>query len=287
MAFGPLWGPKGKLMLEAQGKSLPGELIPVGIRVTAEDEIKPREVRAELVGEETFYVTETRHAGGHVSARTVQKNERFASIIQTVAEQPSLSKGVEQKWGCFLQLPSEAPPTCRGKLVNIRWKLKAILDVTKRADLSQEKLLHVFCQPHKTNRISALLTEKTFREVTLILEAPPVASVGDTLICHLTLRVKEKLNIHSIRVELVRAEEAGTRRVHEDISKTQVSGAESFGQNESPSFEFSIDMPAEAPPTAICRRSSLRWKVRAVIDRRLKSDFNVERELYVDNAPRA
>ena len=131
MAFGSLFGPKGKLALQAQDSCLPGELIPIGIQVTIANEIKPREVRAELVGEETFYVTETRHSGGHVSTQTVQKNEIFASLIETLAEQPSLYKGVEQKWGCFLGLPSEAPPTCRGKLVNIRWKLKAVLDVPK------------------------------------------------------------------------------------------------------------------------------------------------------------
>jgi len=285
MAFGSLFGPKGKLALQAQDSCLPGELIPIGIQVTIDNEIKPREVRAELVGEETFYVTETRHSGGHVSTQTVQKNEIFASLIETLAEQPSLYKGVEQKWGCFLKLPSEAPPTCRGKLVNIRWKLKAVLDVPKSIDLSREKPLIVFCQPHDGGGTADWPVRQTFSEVALDLEAPPAASAGDTLICHLILQAKEKLSIRGIRGELVRIEEAGVRRDDEVISKTQVSGAGSFWPNESPSFEFSLDIPAEAPPTAACRRSSLRWKVRAVIDRRMKADFNVEQELYVYNSP--
>ena len=286
MAFGSLFGPKGKLALKAQDSCLPGEPIPIGIQVTTENEIKPREVRAELVGEETFYVTETRHSGGHVSTQTVKKNEIFVRITETLAEQPSLYKGVEQKWGCFLQLPPEAPPTCRGKLVNIRWKLKAVLDVPKRIDLSQEKSLIVFCQPRDSSGTSGAPAERTFSEVTLILEAPPGASAGDTLLCHLTLQTKEKLSIRGIRGELVRIEEAGVRRADEVVSKTQVSGAGSFWPDESPEFEFYLDIPAEAPPTANCRRSSLRWKVRVVIDRRMKTDFNLEQELHLDNTPR-
>ena len=135
--------------------------------------------------------------------------------------------------------------------------------------------------------MSVLPAEKIFGEVTLILKAPPVASAGDTLKGQLTLQIKEKLSIRSIRVELVQVEEAGARKADEVISTTQISGAASFNQNESPSFEFSLDIPAEAPPTVICRHSNLRWKVRAVIDRKMKTDFNVEQELLVYNASKA
>jgi hypothetical protein len=286
MAFGSLFGPKGKVVLQAQDTGLPGELIPIDMRVTPGEEIKPREVRAELVGEETFYVTETHYSGGHTTTQTVQKNETFASIIQKVAEQPSLLKGVEQTWSCSLQLPSDAPSTCRGKLVNVRWTLKAVIDVPKRADLSQEKPLRVFCQSRQSSDISVSPAERSFREVTLILVALPVASAGDTLRGQLTLQTKEKLGIHGIRVELVQIEEAGTRRDEEVISTAKISGAASLNQNEAPSFQFSLDIPAEAPPTVTCRRSNLRWVVRAVIDRRMKTDFNVEQELLVDNAPK-
>ncbi|MCX6006774.1 MAG: hypothetical protein NTZ34_05880 [Chloroflexi bacterium] len=284
MVFGSLFKPKGKLVLQAKDNSLPGELLPIEIRFTPEKEIKPREVRGELVGEETYYVTVTTSDD---DMRDARKDEKFASIIQTVAEQPSLLPGVEQKWSSSIQLPADAPPTCHGKLVNIRWTLKAVLDVPKSANLSQEKPLNVVCPSPQVSDHPALPAENIYKEVTLTLKAPQVASIGSTLKGQLTLQIKDKLSFRSIKVELVRVEEAGSRKANEVISTTQISGEASFNQNESPSFEFSLDIPAEAPPTVICKRSNLRWKVRAVIDRKMKSDFNVEQELLVYNASKA
>jgi hypothetical protein len=285
MVFGSPFKPKGNIVLQAPDNSQPGELTPIEIRVIPGEEIQPREVRAELVGEETFYVTETHYSGGHTTTQTVQKNEAFANITQTVAEQPTLSKGVEQEWRCSLHLPSDAPHTCRGKLVNVRWTLKAVLDVPKRADLSQEKPLYVFFQPPQTDNMSVAPAEKSFREVTLILKAPPAARTGDTLKGQLTLQTKEKLSINGVRVELVQVEEAGTRSANEVVSTTKLSGSASFNLNEAPVFEFTLNIPAEAPPTVVCRRSSLRWEVRAVIDRRMKTDFNVTQEVLLHLAP--
>ena len=284
MVFDSLFKPKGKIELQSKDGCLSGALLPVEIRITPEEEIIPRAVRAELIGEETYYVTEThRDAKGNVRTHVVPRTDTFASIIQTVAEQPSLLQGMEQKWSCSMQLPADAPHTCRGKLVNIRWTLKGILDVPKRGDLSQEKPIHVFCQSRQISDGSLLPAEKIFDEVTLILKTPQVASAGTTLKGQLTLQVKDKLSIRSIRVELVQVEEAGTRKGDEVISTTQLPGAASFNPNESPTFEFSLDIPASAPPTITCKHSSLRWKVRAVLDRKMKSDFNVERELLMYN----
>lgn len=287
MGFASLFGPKGKILLQAPDNSQPGEIIPVEIAVTPGEEIRPREVRAEIAGEETFYVTETHYSNGHTTTHTVQKNEAFTAISQTVAEQPSLTKGVEQRWNCSLQLPPDAPPTSRGKLVNVRWTIKAVVDVPKRADLSQAKMLRVFSPSRQTLDLSDSSAEKSFREVTLALKAPPLACPGSVLKGQLTLQTKEKLSIHGIRVELVQIEEAGTRSASEVVSVANLSGSASFNQNETPIFEFSLSIPSEAPPTVICRRSSLRWEVRAVIDRRMKTDFNLAQGLLLDNAAKA
>jgi hypothetical protein len=287
MVFGSLFKPKGTMVLQSPDKLLPGGLVPFEIRITAGEELKPRELRAELDGEETYYVTETHHGPkGQVNTHTVQKNEKFASIVQTVAEAPSLSPGAEQKWNGSLQLPADALPTSRGKLVDIRWTLKAVLDVPKRADLSQEKSLVVLC-PSRPSDTTMQLADKIFGEVTLVLTAPPAVASGDTLKGQLALQIKDKLSFRAIRLELVQVEDAGSRKGDEVISKTQISGDASFNQMEAPSFNFSIDVPVEAAPTVAGRRSALRWKLKAVIDRKLKSDFTVEQELIVYNRPTA
>jgi len=280
MVFKFLFKPKVKIEIQSQHKSLPGALLPLQIQLTTREEIKAQGVRAEIVGEEIYYKREYRRHGVHY----VKRDETFASIIQTVAEQPTFIQGAEQKWSSSIQLPSDAPPTCHGKLVNIRWTLKAVLDVPKRPDQSQEMPLHVLCPSPQVSNMSVLPAEKTFDDVILNLKAPQVASAGETLVGQLTLQMKDKLSVQGIRVELVRAEDAGARKADEVISTAQISGAASFNQHEAPSFEFFLDIPAEAPPTARSPHSNLCWKIKAVIDRKMKTDFNVEQEVLVYDA---
>jgi hypothetical protein len=284
MVFDSLFKPKGKVGLQSKEKCLPGDVLPMEILVTTEEVIKPRELRAELVGQETYYVTEThRDSKGNIRTHTVPRTETFASTIQTVEELPDLLKGVEKKWSHSVQLPADAPHTCQGKVVNIRWTLKAVLDVPKRGDMSQENSLTVLCLSPQITDMSFSPSEKIFGEVILVLKAPQIAYAGHPLKGQLTLQVKEKMSIRSIRIELVQVEEAGVRKSDEVISTIQIPGAESFNPNESPSFDFSLDIPAEAPPTTFGKHSNLRWKIRAVLDRKMKTDFNVEQELIVYN----
>jgi hypothetical protein len=128
--------------------------------------------------------------------------------------------------------------------------------------------------------------EKTFGQLTLSLKAPRAISTGNTLKGQLSLQIKDKFSIRSIRIELVRVEDAKEEKANQVISTAQVSEEASFNQNESPSFEFALAVPAEAPPTSVCKHSNLRWKVRAVIDREMKADLNAEQELFVYNAPK-
>jgi len=103
MVFKFLFKPKAKIEIQSQHKSLPGALLPLQIRLTTQEEIKAQEVRAELIGEETYYVTETyRDSKGHMRTRVVQRNDTIARITKTVAEQPTFIQGAEQQWSLSL-----------------------------------------------------------------------------------------------------------------------------------------------------------------------------------------
>jgi hypothetical protein len=284
MGLGSIFPPKGKISHKAQDNSLPGTILPLEITIIPEEDLQPRQLRAELIGQETYYVHEMRRdSKGHVHQHTAARENTFASIVQTVAEQPAFSKGLEQKWTCSLQLPPDAPPTTRGQLVNIRWTLKAVLDVPKRADMSQERPHFVLCSPPQASEATVTPTEAVLTEVTLSLKAPRVAVAGNILKGQLALQIKEKFNFRSIRVELVRVEEAGVSKYNEVVSKSQVSGKTACNPNESLPFDFALEIPAGAQPTVDYGYSHLRWKVRAVIDREMKSDFNVEQGVTVYN----
>jgi hypothetical protein len=281
MVFKSLSYPEGKMVGQAPDSVLPGALIPIEIGITIEEEIKPRALRVELVGEETYYKPSFgRHSRGPNPVEFT-----FAKIVQTVAEYPALSQGVEQKWNCSVQIPPDALPTCHGEYVDIRWTLKAILDVPKRVDLMLTKTIQVLCPHPKVSNMPVLPVDKSFGQLTLSLKAPQVVSAGNFLKGQLVMQIKDQFSVRGVRIELVRVEDAKENKANQVVSAVEVSGEAAFKQNESQSFEFALDVPAEAPPTAVCKHSNLRWKVRAVIDRKMKADFNVEQKLLVYNAP--
>jgi hypothetical protein len=162
--------------------------------------------------------------------------------------------------------------------------LKVVLDVPNQPDQSQEMPLYVLGRPPQTKNVNILPAEKIFDPVRLNLEVSPIASPGETLIGRLTLQIKDKLSIQGIRVELVQLEDAGSRKSEEVLVKTEISGSASFNQSEAPSFDFSLKIPPDASPTASSLHSSLRWMVKAVVARRMKTDFNVEQGVIFFNA---
>ena len=248
MVFKFLSKPNAKIEIVSQNKVLPGTLLPVEIRLTAQEDIKAREVRVELVGEETYYIKEThRDSKGHTSTQVVRKTDTIARIAKTVAEQPTFGNGSMQRWEVSLQLPSNAPPTCRTKLINIQWKLKAVLDVPKQPDQSQEMPLYVLCPCPQADTATMPLGEKIFNDVAVNVVVPQVASPGETLVGRLTLKIKDKLNVQGIRAELVQIEDAGARQADEVIVKTDISGAIEFNQGEDRSFDFYLNIKDSVP----------------------------------------
>ncbi len=277
--------PEADIEINSEKRVLPGTQLPVEIRVTPREEITPRALRAELVGEETFYVRQTsRDSKGNTTTRIMKKTGTIASINATLAEQPVLHTGVAQRWNTSMQIPDEAPPTCRGKLVNIQWKIKAVLDVPKRPDRSQEVPLIVL-NASPQDSPGPVYGYEELKNFSVNLDVCPTASPGDILIGRLTLQIKDRMNVQGIRLELVQIEDAGARSSTEVVTRNEVAGATSFDQYESPSFEFSLHIPPEAPQTAVSAHSSLRWKLKAVIARRLMTDFNIEREILVLGKP--
>ena len=238
MGFKFLFKPKAKIEIQSQNNNCPpGTSLPFKIRLTTQEDIKAKEVRAELIGEEVYYVNETYHdSKGHLQTRVVRRNNNIASIIKTAAENPVFTQGAEQQWDLSLQLPSDAPPTCCGKVVNITWTLKAVLDIPNRPDQSHEIPLQVLSP--RIQEISILTTEKTFNDVILNLTAPSAGAAGKTISGQLRLQVKDRLSVQSIRVELVQVEDAGVRKANELISKIIISDSTSFNQQEAPSFNF-------------------------------------------------
>jgi len=286
-----LFKPKSQLQLHTAETCLPGASLPVEVSVCLQEQLKPREVRLELVGQETYYVQETHYGPkGQVQTRTVRKVNAFAKVTHVVLEQPSLTPGVEASREVSLQVPFDAPPSCQGEVVDVRWTLKAILDAPGRRDQVQEVPLQVLraapaeVDPGKEGK-AWLPVEKSFEDCALTIEVPAVLGARGTVSGRLLLKTNRPFQARGIRAELVRLEDAGARRSEEVLVHQNLSGPISLNPYEAPSFAFSLPLPQVVAPTMASPHSSLRWQVRAVLDRRLRTDFSIWQDVFIHNAP--
>ena len=282
--------PKAELEVRTRETCLPGVSLPVEVVVCLQEQLKPREVRLELVGEESYYVQETQ-AGpkGQTHIQTVQRVNAFTRVPYTVLEQPSLTPGVEASREVTIQIPIDAPPSCRGKVVDVHWTLKAVLDVPGRRDQVRELPLQVMRSPFSARQDNeariGLPAAKSLDDCSLTLDVPRMVAAKGVVSGRLQLKAQRKFQVRGIRVELVRQEDAGAEQADDVVAHQDLSGSVSFNATESPSFAFSLPLPSVVAPTMVSPHSSLRWQVRAVLDRRMRSDFNIEQDVFIYNAP--
>ena len=279
---------KAELEMHAEERCLPGAHLPVEVRLRLKKELKPRQLRLELVGQERYYVRKLTRIGSRQQEEQVVAT--FARLSHVVAEQGSFGPDADQRWNISLPVPLDAPPSCRGQLVNVCWTLRAILDVPSRRDQVKEMSLQVLntAPIHIANSRadgSPPSTEKSFEECTLTLESPQVLAPGALLLGRIRIQMMHRLQVRGIRVELVQHEEAGDSSTERIVKSKKLSGQAVFNPNESHCFEFSLILSPDAPPTMVSPHSSLRWRVLAVLDRRMRTDFNVEQDVYIHNAP--
>jgi len=287
-----LFKPKAELEVSTTETCLTGATLPVRVAVRLQEQVKLRQLRLELVGQETYYVEViTIDDKGRRETNTVQRVDTFAKVSHVVIEQPSLlTPGVEAGREVSLQVPFDAPPTCQGKVVDVRWRLRAILDIPGHPDRVREIPLQVVRMApaqvvgdKDTN--ASLQAEKSYEDCALTLEVPAAVAAHDVVRGRLLLKAKRPFQVRGIRVELALVENAGARQAFDVVARQSLSGPISLNITDSPTFSFSLPLPQGIAPSMVSPHSSLRWQVRAVLDRRLRGDFNIEQDVFIYNAP--
>lgn len=267
---------EGGLELYAPSKSMPGESLDVEVSLQPRREIKARQVRVELIGKEVVY-----QSGEGGTSRVVNKFTRLRNVLQGEC---ILHKGIRQRWTTSIQVPDTAPPSCKGKITEVNWVMRAIVDIPWRRDLAQESPVEVLTTP--LAHVDKGVADRTFRECALGLEFPKQILTGEEQIQgKLRLTVTHPFHVRGVRIELVLSERAGDRKKETVYLRQDVEGSTSFIPQEARSYDFSMASPPSRMVTMDTGQSSLSWLVRAILDRRMRRDFRVEGTVHVYNAP--
>jgi len=256
-----------------------GATITIEVAVCPQKQLNPREVRLELVGTDTYYVVKP---SGELGAKG-KKTSVFTRVSYTIKEQHFFPPGVTTIRKFNIQVPVDVPPSSYGKGVDVRWTLKAILDLPRRLNIVKEIPVQVKSIPIRIGKpMSDLPQEKSYRDCGLSLEVPYTTVSKGTVSGNLRVKALRKFQVRGIRIELRQIENVvGEEEVNDVFAQLELSGPVSFNTSNSPSFAFSLQLPPDAPPTTVTPHSSLRWQLRAMLDRRMRRDISIERDVII------
>ncbi len=290
MVFGLFGGGQAQISLEIDRPHdyyLPGDHLEAKVTVEGEKDLDIQEGRAELLCEETYIY---RYIDSDGDSRSHKVKDNLVELQQSFLGQTKVAGGSLQTFDLAFDIPSWGPPTYGGKITNVRWLVKTVLDLKLRRDIRQEIEFMVAApftgQTGGTGRygvsdspqdceLGFWLPGKEFRE-------------GDEVEAQALIQIRERFGVRAVRVELQRIEHVprrngNTNKVVEQ--KIELLGAKEFASGTDLELPFTFRIPAAGRPTLHTKNSSVRWVLALIMDRKLRKDFRVEEDIHVFTVP--
>lgn len=264
--------PKVDLSIDLEeGPHQLGKAIKGRVTLLPGETFQMRGVKAEFLCTETYYVR-IRRTTRLGSAET---NEAATTIIrqysQDIFDGSDIVNLMPQVGNIDFTIPSNAPPTVKGIVANIAWRLKVTVDVARARDISQEIDLVVLPVPgERANEAepspdaAAAVTELSECDMNLSLAALRV-SMGQNVDGVFRFYPKQGLDLEAARVELMRLEKAGTSELDQSVGLLEFQKSEATTTVDAFEFPFSLPLPECLLATVLVHETSVLWRVRATV----------------------
>ena len=176
-------------------------------------------------------------------------------------------------------------PTAHGAIVDISWQVVASFDIAGSADLHSRQPVVVLSSPqHPPTKVVA---DREYPECDLSFSVSPIyLRTGEVLEGSMQAQMRRDVGIRQVRIELRCTEKAGDRETRTTKDEIALHGQASLAAGETHRWPFRLQVPEMMLPSTRADRSTVTWWVRGIIDRRLRRDLVVERQVQVFTAPR-
>ncbi len=290
--FDFLKGGKAKIHVTLDRPMLPyylGETVHATVTIEGEKELKIQEARVALVCHEEYeYRYESHHRDSegqhHTEVHTSWQTDEQVIQQQQLMGQGAIPSAFMQTYEFSAAIPASAPPTCDGgRIVRVKWLVKATLDRKLAGDIEDKAELLVFVAPP-----GQMVSPGEFgfsnepQEATLALALPGKEWVlGETIQGQLLVRPQKESDATEVRVELVRVENVPRDRGNESKEEVKVASKTKFQPGQDLTFPFSVAIPSPRPVSGRTRNSTITWRLRGVLARFMRGDTRVEEEIFV------
>ena len=286
MPFAEFGRPKANLNMRLDRDALqPGDEVEARLELMPREDFHVRLGKVELVRVETCVQT-VRHQYGvsyHKKTHATPVGE------ETFLEDRVIRRMGGHRTDVRFVLPPDALPSLRGSVVGkiqpgISWEVRASLDVTRARDMRQIAEVEVARPlPADDTPQCPVVAEAGHRQCALTLDlSRSEARSGDSIDGSLRAEMLEDVDASEVRVELVRVEKFGNESQDHVIDKATFERGGALESGERREWRFTLDVGHVGAPSLETEHSSVKWLVKGTVDRRMRRDLRVEREIGVD-----
>ncbi len=292
--FDFMQGGKANLQLVLDRLNQPywlGETIHATLKLTGEKELKIEQGRIVLLYHEEYQFRRRhvhRDSKGHTSTReeSVWTTDEREVKRDVFLDQATIPGGTLKTMEFEFPIPLNAAPTAAGgKIVRIKWLVKATLDRRMAADTQAVVEVPVLTTPpgqFVQAGVYGMSNEPAEAELSLSL---PVLEfvLGETIEGQLQVCPQKEFDVSEIRVELVRREVVPRELGHqvEEVVPLKAAAGSRLKPGSNLTLPFRLAIPASAPPTLQTPNSQVNWFVRGVLARRMRKDTSAEQEVAI------
>ncbi|GBD11152.1 hypothetical protein HRbin23_00804 [bacterium HR23] len=237
------------------GPVVAGQLIPCTVHLALSRGVQARALRVEVVGRLRWVIG----AWGQGPVRWHRwAEERVVHTQQVLPLERSLGPGTAS-FRLEVPLPPDAPPSARGRMVDMAYLLRATLDISHAPDRWETVPLRVVASTPVPE--PGPLTPSP-EGVRVHMEAPRRVRPGQHLEGVLVLTASHPLVLSDLRLELVRWERVPLGRMAFPTCRLGLP-ALSLPAYEERRVPFTLWVPADAPPTcALPHGCAIEWTLR-------------------------
>ena len=261
-----------------------GDKLDARVALLPNGDYRVRQGRVELVCTETW----VQRVDSQYGPSYHRKTEVLSRQGETFMEDQAVRNGVPYPADLRVTLPQDALPTISGAKVQkiepgIAWAVTVDLDVARARDIHESQEITVVATPTpRGDRSVPTVTESERGGCPLTLElSQSEARSGNRVDGALRAEPQQDMTASEARVELVREEKFGNTAKNQVVDAVTFERDLSLQSGDEREWSFSLNVGRVAVPSLKTEKSSVRWLVRGLLDRSLRTDPKVEQDIDV------
>ncbi len=285
MVLSRLRSPDAELTVRVSPASAtPGDRVEARISLHARQDFALRSGGVELVRTET-YIQRVQHQHGQSYHR---RRQHVSYATEQFLGREQVRDGSSHSGRFGFEVPADALPMLDGVRSHginpgIAWGVRVKLDVARARDLSAtEPLIVEQSRSLNASQPMAVVEQKRLDQGALTLELDADRARRDGVINGmLRIDLEEPVGVQGIRVELARVEKFGDGGGTHVID-SRLLESETDLQRGQRDWPFRLTLAEVSAPSMAAEKSAIRWQVRGILNRRMRRNLRVEREILVE-----